>query len=248
MELLRFEKNLYKKDKKLIAGVDEVGRGPLAGPMVVAAAVLDIERILDLEFEFTENTENRNIRNNDVEYTENQALIKLRKEQTNDVWNKYSKINDSKKVSEKNRNLLDIFIRENAISYSIIEISNEEIDSIGISQATQKCFYEAITQLKVRPDHIMTDSFEIRNFTKDCQTNLIKGDSNSISIAAASIIAKVYRDNLMIKFHEKYPEYGFDQHKGYGTKAHLDMLKKHGPCQIHRRSFSPIKEMLETYN
>jgi len=210
--LIDLEKELFNKGIRHIAGVDEVGRGPLAGPMVVSAVIWDIEKISS--------------RNYDVE------LEKL-----------YEKINDSKKLTEKSRIELSKFIKDNCLSFSIIEISNTELDLIGISKSTQKAFFESIKSLKIAPQHIFTDAFPIKNISKEKQTNIIKGDSRSISIAAASIIAKVYRDDLMTKYAEKYPEYEFEKHKGYGTKLHRDAILKYGPCEIHRRSFEPIKSM-----
>jgi len=230
--MLQYEKNLFDKGIKFIAGVDEVGRGPLAGPMVVSAVILDLQSIFNIAIKAKSivgmpNDEFLSIINNDVEYQKN-----------------YGKINDSKKVTEKTRNVLADFIKENCISFSIIEISNTELDEIGISQATQKAFFNSVTKLKINPEYIFTDAFKIKNISDKKQTNLVKGDSLSISIAAASIVAKVHRDALMVKYSAIYPEYGFDEHKGYGTKKHLEMIKKYGACDIHRRSFEPIKSLL----
>lgn len=215
--LLDFEKKLFDKGISHIAGVDEVGRGPLAGPMVVSAVVMDLNKIFEIF----------NKINNDV------VLEKL-----------YSRINDSKKLSEKARVELSAFIKDNCLTYSIIEISNTELDLIGIGSATQKAFFNSIKGLNIDPEHIFTDAFAIKNISKEKQTNIIKGDSRSISIAAASIVAKVYRDNLMNEYAKKYPEYMFNKHKGYGTKIHRDAILKYGPCDIHRRSFEPIKSMV----
>lgn len=211
--LIELERELFNKGIRHIAGVDEVGRGPLAGPMVIGAVILDIGKILN--------------RNYDVSFE------KL-----------YEKINDSKKVTEKNRIELDKFIKENCLAFSIIEISHTELDLTGISKSTQKAFFESIKNLKVLPQHIFTDAFPIKSISKEKQTNIIKGDSRSISIAAASIIAKVYRDDLMTKYAEQYPEYGFEKHKGYGTKLHKEAIYKYGPCEIHRKSFEPIKSLV----
>jgi ribonuclease HII len=211
--LIELERELFNKGIRHIAGVDEVGRGPLAGPMVIGAVILDIVKILN--------------RNYDVSFE------KL-----------YEKINDSKKVTEKNRIELAKFIKENCLAFSIIEISHTELDLTGISKSTQKAFFESIKNLKVLPQHIFTDAFPIKSISKEKQTNIIKGDSRSISIAAASIIAKVYRDDLMTKYAERYPEYGFEKHKGYGTKLHKEAIYKYGPCEIHRKSFEPIKSLI----
>lgn len=239
MDLLNYERNLYQNGVKLIAGVDEVGRGPLAGPMIVAAVILNLDKVFKLAEKYAKDDEltlKDAHRINDVSQQKNLDL---------ESWQKYQKINDSKKVSEKHRNELNPFIRLEAVSFSIVQISNTDIDRVGISQATQGCFFQSIQKLKIKPDYVFTDTFPIKNLTKDCQSNIKHGDSLSISIAAASIIGKVYRDNLMRSLHEQYPEYGFDKHKGYGTKYHIEMLIKHGPCAIHRKSFSPVKEMLE---
>jgi ribonuclease HII len=213
--LFNYEKELLDKNIALIAGVDEVGRGPLAGPMVVCAVILDSKKI-------------NNLTNNDVSSPE----LEL-----------YCQINDSKKLSPKTRSKLSDFITNVSICYSLIEISNTEIDSAGIGPCTQKAFYNAVHDLKVKPQYVLTDSFPIKCMPKDSQSNIIKGDSLSISIAAASIVAKVYRDNLMDNMHTKYPQYGFCQHKGYGTVKHMAALKQYGPCESHRRSFEPVKSM-----
>lgn len=217
LQLFSYEKDLFNQGIRYVAGVDEVGRGPLAGPMVVAAVVLNIE-ILN---QFHSDT----LRNNDIE--------------------SYQKINDSKKVSKKNREILDVFIKEKALSFKIIEVSHVLIDELGISRVTDIAFYDAVIGLHIKPEHVITDNFRISKFPEQIQTNLPKGDSISISVAAASIIGKVYRDTLMTAEHTRYPEYNFDLHKGYGTKKHLEALAKHGPSPIHRRSFEPIKSMLK---
>jgi ribonuclease HII len=219
--VIKFESTLLKKGIKYIAGIDEVGRGPLAGPLVVAAVILDLNKAI-------------------TQYN-NGKLFKTPK-----LDDFYSHINDSKKISDSKRRAIDVLIRSESISYSIIEISNKKLDEIGISDATQLAFYNSIKNLDIKPEHILTDSFEIKKITLVNQTNINRGDQLSISIAAASIIAKVYRDNKMIKYHnnnEIYAKYSFDKHKGYGTKAHIEALKKYGYCDIHRKSFEPIRSM-----
>ncbi len=211
---IRYEKSLWDKGIRYIAGVDEVGRGPLAGPLVVCAVILDLNKIRV------------------ANYAEPSMI--------NDV---YSQIKDSKKITDRNRRKIEQKLKNEVITYSIVKISNKEIDKIGIAKATQKAFYNAITKLKIPAEHILTDMFAIKNLSSEKQTNIPKGDSLSITIGAASIIAKVYRDNLMIKFHTKYPKYGFDRHKGYGTAKHMQAIKKMGICPIHRKSFEPIKSM-----
>jgi len=205
--MLDFEKELFEKGIRYIAGVDEVGRGPLAGPFVVGAVILDLDKLFNTNY--------------DAE------------------WQKtYGKINDSKKLTEKARNELESFIKTNCLAYSIVEISNKDLDILGISKITQMAFFNSVKKLDISPEHILTDAFGIKRISKEKQTNIKRGDSRSISIAAASIIAKVHRDRLMIEYSKKYPKYGFERHKGYGTQFHRDQLKKLGPCEIHRMSFS----------
>lgn len=220
-DLITYEKELYDKGVRLIAGVDEVGRGPLAGPFVAGAVILDLETILNFE---------KVIRNNDVK---NDSDLEI-----------YNTIKDSKKLTHIKRCQINAFLLKAVISYSIVKISNEELDKIGISQATQTAFYRCIQKLKVKPEHILTDAFEIKKITKDSQTNIKEGDNKSISIAAASIIAKVYRDRVMEQMHLIYPNYAFDKNKGYGTKQHLEALKCFGACPIHRKSFHPVSILL----
>jgi ribonuclease HII len=214
--LLKYEKEALAQGFEYIAGVDEVGRGPLAGPMVVAAVILNIKELLVFE--------------------------KLEGYTNNDVIS-YGKINDSKKLTQKARESLEIFIKSKAVSYKIIEVSNKEIDANGISKITQYAFFRAVSELHIKAEYIITDNFPINKIVPYLQTNLPKGDSLSMSVAAASIIAKVYRDALMRNEHNNYPDYGFDKHKGYGTAEHIAALKKHGPCPLHRTSFEPVKSL-----
>ena len=129
----------------------------------------------------------------------------------------------------------------------IVALKDKQLDEarVKMSKATQMIFFESVSKLKKVPEHILTDNFEIKKITKEHQTNIVRGDSKSLTIAAASIIAKVYRDELMDTLHDKYPEYGFIRNKGYGTKEHLEALHKHGPCEIHRKSFEPLKSLLK---
>ncbi|OGC46124.1 hypothetical protein A2V49_03540 [candidate division WWE3 bacterium RBG_19FT_COMBO_34_6] len=208
-DLLAFEKKLWNKSIGYIAGIDEVGRGAFAGPMVVAAVILSKNHL--------------------------EALDDL-----NDELKLYTQINDFKLLTPKKRGIISDFLQKESLSYSIVEISNDEIDKIGLTSCTQKLFYESVLKLSVKPEHILTDTFEIKSIDRTYQTNITKGDTKSITIAAASIIAKVYRDNLMIKIHnmsDKYKVYGFDKHKGYGTKLHREMIEKYGYSDLHRQSF-----------
>ena len=186
--MLDYEK---KFNCKLIAGVDEAGRGPLAGPVVCACVIMPME---------------------------SEKIIEG--------------VNDSKKLSAKKREELFDKIVDIAISYSIVEIDEKKIDEINILQATKLGMKRAVENLKVMPDLVLVDAVKIDVALP--QENIIKGDALSYNIAAASILAKVYRDKLMENLDKKYPEYNFAKHKGYGTKAHIEALKKYGKCEIHR--------------
>ncbi len=176
-----------------ICGIDEAGRGPLAGPVVAGAVILP--------------------KNCDILY-----------------------INDSKKLSEKKREMLYDEIMVRAVAVGVGVVSWERIDEINILQATYEAMRQAIAGLSVTPDLLMNDAVTIPGVNVK-QVPIVKGDAKSASIGAASIIAKVTRDRIMLEYHKLYPEYGFDAHKGYGTKAHIEALRKYGPCPIHRRSF-----------
>ena len=198
IKMQRFEKPLYEKGIFNIAGIDEVGRGPLAGPVVTCAAILKPDVLIE-------------------------------------------GINDSKKVSETKREKLFDIIIDNCVSYGIGMASEKKIDEINILNATKEAMREAISNLTVKAEHLLIDAVELG--VDIPTTALIKGDAFSISIAAASILAKVTRDRMMVAYDEIYPEYGFSKNKGYGTAEHVAALKKYGPCPIHRMSF--IKGILE---
>ncbi len=186
-----YENEYKSKGYKLIAGVDEVGRGPLAGPVVCACCIMS---------------------DNIVEG-----------------------VDDSKKLSKSKRDKLYDQIIKNAISYSICEISHEEIDEINILNATKKCMTNAINTLSVKPDVVFIDAVKL---DVDVETlSIIKGDAKSYTIGCASILAKVYRDRLMEEYAKTYTGYGFEKNSGYGTKQHIDKIKESGPCQIHRKTF-----------
>lgn len=176
-----------------ICGIDEAGRGPLAGPVVAAAAVLP----KDCQIFY---------------------------------------LNDSKKLSEKKRDLLFAEIKEKAVAYGIGIVSPQVIDEINILQATYEAMRQAISQLNVIPEILLNDAVTIPG-VDIMQVPIVKGDAKSVSIAAASILAKVTRDRMMMEYDQIYPEYGFAKHKGYGTAAHIAALKEYGPCPIHRRTF-----------
>jgi ribonuclease HII len=221
MKRLKYEKDLFEKGHKYIAGIDEAGRGPLAGPLVVAAVILDIEKILDLMQTHT---------NNDV---------------GDEILESYKEIRDSKLLSKKKRGRIRDFITNECISYSIAEIPHNVIDEEGIMSATQIGFYQVIKNIGIKPNYILTDFFEILKITKEHQLNIRHGDNKSITVAAASIIAKEHRDEIMINAHEMYPKYHFHKHKGYGTKFHREAIHKFGPCPIHRKTFEPTKSLLK---
>ncbi len=193
-----FETELYNNGINFIAGIDEVGRGPLVGPVVTAAVILP-----------------------------------------KDFYDE--RINDSKKLTEKKRELLYDVIMENALSVGIGMSSPEVIDEINILNATKKAMIEAINNLSVKPQHLLIDAVKLDIDIP--QTSIIKGDAKSESIAAASIIAKVTRDRMMVELDKKYPMYDFKHNKGYGTKKHIEALYQYGPIEEHRKSFAPVSEL-----
>ena len=202
MPNLDIEQDVRSVQYKYIAGVDEVGRGPLAGPVVSAAVVLPHDLVGDED------------------------------------W--LSVINDSKKLSESRRQMAYEIISREAVSVAVGITNASTIDSVGILPATISSMFTALRGLEVSPDFVLFDFIPL----KDCEypyRTVVKGDTKSYSISAASIIAKVTRDELMKEADEQYPGYGFSGHKGYGTAKHLDAIKRLGPCEIHRRSFAPIK-------
>lgn len=196
-EITRVEQ-LYDFDKKYkykyVAGVDEVGRGPLAGPIVAAAVILDLDKLIYY-------------------------------------------INDSKKINELKRSELSDIIKGCAIDYNIAEISNEDIDRKGIGYCNNEVFIKAVKGLKTTPNIVLTDGYAIKNWDGPYNEYVIKGDLKSASIACASIIAKVYRDDLMKKYALEYPNYGFNRNVGYGTGEHILAIKKYGETTVHRKSF-----------
>ena len=194
-EISKYENNYYNKGLEYIAGVDEAGRGPLAGPVVAAAVILPKDAVI-------------------------------------------LGINDSKKLSLIKREELFEIINKEALSISIGIIDPQTIDRINILQATFKAMRKAIDGLSIRPDMILVDGNNSITDISIPQKKIIKGDQKSISIAAAAIVAKVTRDRLMDEFHKLYNDYGFNKHKGYGTKEHIEAIKKYGLCPIHRLSFT----------
>lgn len=188
-----FEKQAMADGFKTVCGVDEAGRGPLAGPVCAAAVILPIDCEID-------------------------------------------GLNDSKKLSEKKRDALYNVIKEKAVAYSIAMVDEKTIDEINILQATFKAMRQAIDGLSVRPDVALIDGNQKPGSSVE-ERPIVKGDAKSMSIAAASILAKVTRDNYMLTLDEKYPEYSFKKHKGYGTKLHYEALEKYGASPVHRMTF-----------
>ena len=188
------ENDLKAKGYNLIAGVDEAGRGPLAGPVCAAAVILP------------DNCE-------------------------------IEGLNDSKKLTEKKREALFDVIKQKAISYSIELVDNNVIDNINILNATMLCMKRAVENLETTPDFVIIDGNKTPDALPVESESVVKGDAKSMSIAAASVLAKVTRDRLMLELVEKYPQYEFNKHKGYGTKLHCEKLLEYGPCEIHRKTF-----------
>jgi ribonuclease HII len=197
-----YEHELLKKGFKYIVGVDEVGRGPLAGGVLAAAVILSPEITI-------------------------------------------AGLNDSKQLTEKKRNLLAKEIKEKAIAYAYAYVNESLIDEINIYQASKLAMLKAISYLKTKPDFILSDAMPLKEQELPFLA-IIKGDTISASIAAASIIAKVKRDEIMRKMAYIYPEYGFDKHKGYPTPYHLEKLRSYGPCKVHRKTYKPVKDCLVT--
>ena len=192
--LKEYENKLYSDKIKYIAGIDEAGRGPLAGPVVVGCVIMPKESF--------------------IEY-----------------------VNDSKKVPETKREMLYEKIVEEAVDYSTGIIWQDEIDQINILNATKKALTTAIDSLKIKPDLILVDALDKIDTRRIPYTSIIKGDAKVYSISCASLIAKVTRDRIIREYDELYPEYGFSSHKGYGTAKHIQAIKEHGICPLHRKSF-----------
>jgi ribonuclease HII len=193
-----YEEQCHANGWVSVAGVDEVGRGPLAGPVVTAAVIFPPGYV---------NTD----------------------------------IKDSKKLTEKKRLLLAEVIRENALCWHVDIGPVEEVDRINILQATWASMRRSINALSIYPDAVLVDGSPVPGLHNRC-TSIVKGDDKSVSIAAASILAKVVRDSIMIAAHGQYPLYGFDGHKGYPSPSHLKALREHGPCPLHRRSYAPVAQ------
>ena len=192
MDKLEYERKHINNGLKYVAGVDEVGRGPLAGPVVCCAVIMPMDDLIE-------------------------------------------GITDSKKIPEKKREVLAEIIKQKAVSYYIAEIPQTEIDEINILNAVKKGMTDAVNNLSVKPDITLVDGVDTHLPIN--AEYIVKGDFKSYTIGCASIVAKVYRDNLMTEYAKEYPEYGFEKHKGYGTKTHIDTIKEIGPCKLHRKTF-----------
>ncbi|MCD5407636.1 MAG: ribonuclease HII [Desulfotomaculum sp.] len=210
-KMFQYECQLINQGKQYIAGVDEAGRGPLAGPVVAAAVILQPQE-QDLLLNGTE----------------------------------LDGLNDSKKISEKKRIALAEKIRKIAISCSVGMALPTEIDRLNIYQASLLAMKRALEVLKVSPEHLLVDG-NMKINTAIPQTAITGGDALSVSIAAASIIAKTYRDDMMRKYHQQYPQYNFERHKGYPTAEHMEALERYGPCAIHRLSFEPVRNLKDSF-
>ncbi len=201
------ERYLHQHQYYAVAGLDEVGRGCLAGPVVAGAVILPLR---------------------------------------DDIESALSGVRDSKQLSAGRRNVLVKDIQSIAIAWSVGVIDVDMIDSVNILQSTKLAMLQAIQKLSFPPDFLLLDALSLAQSPLP-QFPIIKGDQRSLSIAAASIVAKVFRDNLMIEMEQQYPGYGFAQHKGYGTAQHIRALNALGPCSIHRRSFAPVRNILCTF-
>ncbi|KYD08231.1 ribonuclease HII [Heyndrickxia sporothermodurans] len=198
-QMMKYEIDIKQQGFKYIAGIDEVGRGPLAGPVIAAAVILPDDFYLE-------------------------------------------GLNDSKQLSEKKRDEFYTIIMKEAVAVGTGVISAQEIDEVNIYEATKKAMIAAINDLQTMPDYCLIDAMKLT--IPFPQTSIIKGDASSVSIAAASIVAKVTRDRLMKRYAQEYPNYLFDKNMGYGTNEHLQAIQKYGPCPIHRKTFAPIKNYM----
>ncbi len=198
-----YEDNLQKQGIKYIAGVDEVGRGPLVGPVVTACVILPENYTLD-------------------------------------------GLTDSKKLSIKKREMYFDIIMKDALSVSIGIKDEKVIDEVNIYEATKLAMYEAINNSKIKPEHVLIDAMKLEDLDIP-STSIIKGDFKSITIAAASVIAKVTRDRMMVELDKKYPEYGFAKNAGYGTKQHIEAIEKYGIIDEHRKTFKPVLDHLNHF-
>lgn len=202
VDLYHYEKELWNQGITLVAGMDEVGRGPLIGPVVTACVILPHDFVLE-------------------------------------------GLTDSKKLSEKKREEYYPYIMEHALSVGIGIMDEKVIDQVNIYEATKLAMYQAVENCAIQPQHVLIDAMKLEKL-KMPSTSIIKGDSKSISIAAASVVAKVTRDRMMIELDRKYPMYGFKNHKGYPTKKHIEAIQKYGLIDGYRLTFQPIASLIES--
>ncbi|MFD1850399.1 ribonuclease HII [Oceanobacillus bengalensis] len=201
LEMCVYENKAYNRGAKFVAGIDEAGRGPLAGPVVACAVILPPDfRLIGL--------------------------------------------NDSKQLNERVREKFYTIIKERALSYGIGIVDSKTIDEINIFEATKLAMRQAVMQLKPQPDHLLIDAVELTSLPCTSES-IIKGDAKSISIAAASVLAKVTRDHIMREIHNEYPAFDFASNMGYGTKHHMDTLLESGATPYHRKSFAPVRNVIE---
>ncbi len=206
MQLLEFERQAWQRGYRRVAGIDEAGRGPLAGPVIAAAVVFD------------------------------RAFLE------SEIDRSLAGLTDSKQLSRAKRELFyDLLMGSSSVEASVGSADSLEIDRLNILRATHAVMARAVAALAVPPDHSLVDGLPVPGLPCS-STAIVRGDALSISIAAASVVAKVTRDRIMREAGTAYPEYGFADHKGYGTKAHMKALLEHGPCPIHRRSFQPVRD------
>lgn len=199
IDLYKYEKELWNNGINYIGGVDEVGRGPLVGPVVTACVILPKDFVLE-------------------------------------------GLTDSKKLTEKKRNIFYDYIMNHALSVSVGMMDEKVIDEVNIYEATKLAMYQAINNSKIKPEHVLIDAMKLDKLEVP-STSIIKGDAKSITIAAASVIAKVTRDRMMIELDKKYPMYGFAKHKGYPTKKHIEALQKYGVLDNYRMTFHPVMDI-----
>lgn len=202
VDLYQYEHNLWNNGINYIGGVDEVGRGPLIGPVVTACVVLPKDFYLE-------------------------------------------GLTDSKKLTEKKRDIFYDYIMEHALAVSVGMMDEKVIDEVNIYEATKLAMYQAINNCPIKPEHVLIDAMKLENLDIP-STSIIKGDAKSVTIAAASVIAKVTRDRMMIELDKKYPMYGFKSHKGYPTKKHVEAILKYGLIDGYRKTFKPISEIIKT--
>ena len=202
VDLYQYEHDLWNNGINYIGGVDEVGRGPLIGPVVTACVVLPKDFYLE-------------------------------------------GLTDSKKLTEKKRDIFYDYIMEHALAVSVGMMDEKVIDEVNIYEATKLAMYQAINNCPIKPEHVLIDAMKLENLDIP-STSIIKGDAKSVTIAAASVIAKVTRDRMMIELDKKYPMYGFKSHKGYPTKKHIEAILKYGLIDGYRKTFKPISEIIKT--